>query len=62
MFAVADYLDSVDEHMPDAFRVLMRFFIGGFVANGCRIEDYDIGIVARLQRATTCDLQVLCRQ
>src|SRR5688572_28733663 len=41
--ALRDYRTSVDEDMPDADRVVVRILERGFVLNGCRIEQHEIG-------------------
>jgi hypothetical protein len=59
VFALAQNLNAIDEHIANSSCILMRLLERRMVLNVGGIEDYDIGEVARLERAAAVELEVL---
>ena len=49
--AFADYRDSVDDYVRDAFGVLGGVFVGGFVEDFGGVEEGDVGVGAFFEAA-----------
>lgn len=62
MFAVLQYLNSVNKNMFHSDGVLVRRFVGRFVRNCFGIEDYHVGEIAFLNKATMVEAEVCSRQ
>ena len=50
---------TVDEDILDSFRELRRTLIGGAIANGCRIENCNIGKEARFEQSAIDEVLAL---
>lgn len=53
---------AVDHDQPDAFRVGVRFFKSGRVADFFRVEENDVSPLSGCQQAPVGDLEAVCRQ
>src|SRR5688572_18368738 len=60
--AVLHYLDSVNEDVHHACRVLVRFLERRMIGDLRWVEDRDVRKIARLERSATCNFQVASGQ
>src|SRR5258708_20057758 len=58
-FALVDDGDAIDQHVGHPLRELIGIVESGEVANGCRIEDYDIGPHACAEESTAFEAETL---
>src|SRR5512136_1497135 len=60
--AVAHHKNTSDQHVRDAFRVLMRRDIGGLVCHALWIEERQVGPIAFFHQPAVPETQLLCRK
>ena len=62
VLTVLEHLHTVHKDMQHAGGILVRFVIRRVVLNPDRIENDDVRKITRLQRATTVEFEICCRQ
>src|ERR1700730_18853807 len=62
MLGVLQHLNSVHENIFHSDCVLMRGFVSRFVSNRFGIEDYHVGEISFLKKATMVEAEVCSRQ